>query len=644
MLPPLSLQTFRPYSFETPDQIVKQAHPGDDHLLADRMTNRSISIVRHGDGSVDVTMNRPPITKLILSGGGAKGVAYSGLVDTLESNGAMDLVKTISGSSAGAISAALLASGMNHVRFDKISDDIPLVSLLNSAKPQISIWQERLSKLGKELKKIPLAQLLCDLLPRLGSKGIPLEELIRNESREALLQRCQEHPEPLSEEARQAVANVAKNQYVTFADLAVLSKEVPQIKTVEVTGTVMFSEGTQLVVFSADLTPDMDIAVAAHISASLPVVFSKPILQGQPFQPKGVTTACADGGILNNTPVDAIYNPVTSMSPIPDDERLILIFEAKESSKEPQRGSHISALTDRFLNAPLTASSAWNAERLKSFADQTVIVPLKTTKGDYRGLLSGTVNFGMSKAIKNYLQEELRNVVQTHLDERNATQQTYSFASIEEALLALDYETLELISVELERDEACAELVAFRRHAQLALTQLKEAVQAANKTSSKLEPTPQIHMAIQALDQLAVQPGKLGWLAKRLNHGNDPDFMQFLQAADKWDNGASCAISEVTHRAVEKMHQQDIANRIDYVLQKVLYPARFLVGQPDANIKLLDGAIRDLNEVLGLNLPSAQKVSFNNALERVIANYRSRYTGMPDPNSQTREALRNMRF
>ena len=79
--------------------------------------------------------------------------------------------------------------------------------------------------MGEKLKSLPLAQLLCDLLPRLGSKGMPLEELIRKESCTALLQHCAEAEATLSGEARQVVDNVQEKGFVTFADLAVLSKE-----------------------------------------------------------------------------------------------------------------------------------------------------------------------------------------------------------------------------------------------------------------------------------------------------------------------------------------------------------------------------------------------------------------------------------
>ncbi|WP_413793044.1 MULTISPECIES: patatin-like phospholipase family protein [unclassified Pseudomonas] len=615
--------------------INEPANPGRGCLMVCSVTDRRISIVLYEDGSVKISMDRPPVDDVIMSGGGAKGVAYSGLVETLTANNVMDLIRRFSGSSAGAISAALLASGMSHADFDRISDYVSLVSLLNSTQPDLAAEQDEWSRMGKNMNAIPLVQLLCDLLPRLGSKGMPLEELIRKESHASLLQHCARGP--LSEQAQKAVDNVRSNQYVTFADLATLSQEIPQIKSLEITGTAMLEGGAQLVVFSADLTPDMDIAVAAHISAALPVVFSKPTLQGQPFQPADATTAFADGGILNNTPIPALYNPMPQMSPIPEGEPLILVFEAEESNQQKPRGTGISALVDRFLKAPHTALSALNAERMKPFADQTIVVPLKTDKGDYRGLLNGTVHFSMSTEVKNHLQEELRKAVSHHLQTRNAVQQTFWFASFEAALLALGDKAFEQLGAELKGNEAYDEVAAFRQQAQQTLANLKRAIQKANMASSRLEPTPQIREAIGALDQLADKAGKLEWLAKRINHRNDPDFMQLLQAAVRWDSGATTGVSEVTRQAIEEMDRRDLATRIDNVVRDVLQISSFLGGQTTSNRKLLEGSIRDLRDA---QTPEA----FNNALERVIANYTSRYTGMKPLSSKTVEQLRNWRI
>ncbi|MBC3340011.1 type III secretion system effector protein exou, partial [Pseudomonas proteolytica] len=51
----------------------------------------------------------------------------------------------------------------------------------------------------------------------------------------------------------------------TFRDLEVLSRHIPAIKQLNITGTGMFDGRPQLVVFNASLTPDMDITRAALI-------------------------------------------------------------------------------------------------------------------------------------------------------------------------------------------------------------------------------------------------------------------------------------------------------------------------------------------------------------------------------------------
>ena len=45
---------------------------------------RNLSVYRHSDGRVEVMLSPPPPTHLVLSGGGAKGIAFPGLVQALE--------------------------------------------------------------------------------------------------------------------------------------------------------------------------------------------------------------------------------------------------------------------------------------------------------------------------------------------------------------------------------------------------------------------------------------------------------------------------------------------------------------------------------------------------------------------------------
>lgn len=109
---------------------------------------RNLSVYRHSDGRVEVMLSPPPPTHLVLSGGGAKGIAFPGLVQALEEAKQLQGIKVISGSSAGAISATLLASGMDANAFGALSNSIDLPGLLNSKDPLIAKLQTLSSELG----------------------------------------------------------------------------------------------------------------------------------------------------------------------------------------------------------------------------------------------------------------------------------------------------------------------------------------------------------------------------------------------------------------------------------------------------------------------------------------------------------------
>lgn len=136
-------------------------------------------------------MSPPPPAHLVLSGGGAKGIAFPGMKSAEEAD-KLKGGKVVSGSSAGAICAALLASGMDAKAFTQLSNVPDLPRLLNSKDPVTAWLQEASSELGKPVRSLPgpvgnISQLLLTLLPRLQTEGQPLEDLIRNESRQSIL-------------------------------------------------------------------------------------------------------------------------------------------------------------------------------------------------------------------------------------------------------------------------------------------------------------------------------------------------------------------------------------------------------------------------------------------------------------------------
>ncbi|WP_237885625.1 patatin-like phospholipase family protein [Pseudomonas sp. PGPR40] len=611
--------------FKTGSRHIGQGQ-GPSETLVQSLTEREMTIRRYDNGVVEIDLKRPDIDRLVLSGGGAKGVAFSGMVKALEQHQALDKIRSIFGSSAGAISAAFLASGMGHADFDKMSDETNLVSLLDSHNKVLGPIQHVSSVIGKGIAKIPgktgtIGRLLFDLMPRLQSKAVPLEELLHEKMVESIQSRftqaLHDPQQQLSQATKDCVEKININGYVTFGDLATLSKDMPEIKQLHITGTAMFDERPQMVVFNASLTPEMDVARAAHISGSLPVVFQKPSEQGLPFQTDEERTSFQDGGIMLNTPVVDLYEPQFPMSPIPESDQLILKFESGNGGNKKDRGTLTSALADKFVGVNYAARDAQEASGIKAFEKQTIIVPLKTEKGDFTGTLNGTVNFSMPLEHKNNLQQRLDNEVSEYL-KRHASSETYTFNSIGGALLTLDDRMFDAAANELQNDPACADVIDFRQQAQQTMANLSQALLEAKATSpDKLNLTAPLKDAINRFDQLGNMPGKIEWLAKKLNHGNVPDYMELLQAVKRIDAETAGPKSVVLTKAIEEMGVRNIKTKSENFIREVISPSLYRLDQPDSNVKVLTRAISDLRE-------STNPADFNAVLNRIADKYVSR--------------------
>ncbi|CAH1247404.1 Hypp7914 [Branchiostoma lanceolatum] len=71
-----------------------------------------------------------PFTNLVMEGGGAKGIAYVGAVKILEDAGIMKNIKRFAGTSAGAITAAMLAVGMTSEEIKKELSEVDMLRVV----------------------------------------------------------------------------------------------------------------------------------------------------------------------------------------------------------------------------------------------------------------------------------------------------------------------------------------------------------------------------------------------------------------------------------------------------------------------------------------------------------------------------------
>lgn len=580
-------------------------------VLLHEAGERKVTLSRDDQGRVEMTLAPPPVTQLVLSGGGAKGVAFPGAVKALEDNNAMIGVRTVSGSSAGAISAALLASGMTADEFTELSNSLDLSALMNSDNPLLRKLQKAGSAVGKWLGNFSeKLQTAFTVLPRLGTAAERLEELVRTQSRATVLARIAESPSKAELPQVKAIADkLSAGGVVTFADLHVLSQHIPTIKALNITGTGTFEGRSQLVVFNASLTPDMDIARAAHISAALPVVFKAPVEQGHGFQVDGEKASFQDGGLMLNTPVDGLYQRQFPNSPLDHTEQLILTFETIPLQS---RGTHASAAADKALGLNFTANEQLNQARLnKGYADQTVVIPLKTEQGDYSSFFSGTVNFAVPEEAKKSLQDNTRTAVTGHLERRSQVREHHHFASIESAVLAMSDEMLANLEGALSKDEGSRDVLLFRRQATEVLVQVDQAIVEANLASERLVITPRLASALRNLDALVTHPAYAEWLAKQLNAPDSANFQQLLQVTAKLPRDS---VSRVLLGAVDEMRRRDVAVVAGNFIRDVIYPALFQPDQPDSNVELLRRAERDLGK-------AATPEAVNRVLDELIERY-----------------------
>ncbi|PQZ94054.1 MULTISPECIES: patatin-like phospholipase family protein [Pseudomonas] len=581
---------------------------------------RKLSLQRNSDGRVEVTLSPPPPHHLVLSGGGAKGIAFPGVVQALEEGEKLQGVKVISGSSAGAISAALLASGLGAKSFGELSNSIDMPALLNSKDP-VTAWLQTISaQLGQLAGHLPgqagsVSQLLLTLLPRLQTEATLLEEMMSNESRQSILAHIADTPRARRPADVMNIADkLSAGAAPTFRDLEVLSRHIPAIKQLNITGTGMFDGRPQLVVFNASLTPDMDIARAARISSSLPVLFKSPQEQGLGFQALAEVTGFQDGGLFANTPAPGAIERSFVPSPLSRPEALIVQFEAEQGTSKAS-GDFFSAIVDTLTGTPHSAANAYQTQRLEALSDQKVTLPLNTEKGDFRGMLNGTLNFSMTAEQKLHLQAQAQKTVATHLSARSQALESHPFDSLDAAVLAMDDELLAGVQDPLRKDPAAADVLMFRRDALHALKALDAAIADANQASDSLTITPKLAAALRNLDALARSPERIEWLGRRLNAAGFPNFQQLLQVAAK--EAEALPLSRVMASGVAEMKRRDIAVKAENFTREVIYPSLFRPGQPASNVELLQHVERKL---AAATTPDA----FNAGLDHLIQHYKAR--------------------
>ncbi|MDF1827477.1 MAG: patatin-like phospholipase family protein [Legionellaceae bacterium] len=229
------------------------------------------------------------ITRLVFSGGGARGVVYAGAYGAMVDTKVFQDVEDIAGSSAGAITAALLAVGLPSHEFQEKLKQTDFSQLLGNRSQGALI--------AKDAK--PLYEFLQHNI------NTPIISFLEDQNRldpdcQAILDRLNDGP----------------GGSVTFAELHTLRQRYPETKRFkDLTVTAVKKDDGRLTFFNHETSPDVEIALACKASGAIPVVL-------EPVKIKGVEYF--DGGIADNIPTNAFDNERTSN--IRKSETLVFAF------------------------------------------------------------------------------------------------------------------------------------------------------------------------------------------------------------------------------------------------------------------------------------------------------------------------------
>jgi predicted acylesterase/phospholipase RssA len=269
------------------------------------------------DGKISVLQPAPHPENLVFSGGGVKGVGYVGWLKAAERAGALAGIKNLAGSSAGAITAALIASGMSAADFEAASNRTSFWSVLTGTSKDPVVNQDTiLEKTGLFSGTYAVARFNQEMV---GSFKKYFQSLTTDDFEEKI--------KPLKPEDQQNLQNLkaaidssnstsslmgkvkgwftnksqkSPTHMITFKELDLLTEIDPRFK--KLTVTAYDNSNHQEIYHNAENSPNVPIAEAVRTSMALPWIFQPTIdLKNKDSE--------EDGGAGSNTPAEVFQTP-----------------------------------------------------------------------------------------------------------------------------------------------------------------------------------------------------------------------------------------------------------------------------------------------------------------------------------------------
>ena len=294
--------------------------------------NNAISSQKIAATTVNFSKNNPRY--LVFKGGGPKGYAYFGALKALEKKSALSKVRKMAGTSAGAITAALLAVGYTRGELFGIMENLDFEVFFDPKEENKKHFERVLEEAKKQDKSFSFRRLVL-LLLKISATEYPKKwlsdatnlEIFRSLFNQTGFCKGKKFREWLDKLIATKIANlkgekdIEKYKYFTFGELRkeIEMQEEHTLKHLHVYASKLEGEKLTSECIHSNLGDGswdkIIISDAVRASMSIPVIFkthqlhSLEIINGERIRDKlkNAPKYC-DGGLTNNFPIEAFDN------------------------------------------------------------------------------------------------------------------------------------------------------------------------------------------------------------------------------------------------------------------------------------------------------------------------------------------------
>ncbi len=486
--------------------------------------------------------------------------------------------------------------------------------------------------------------------------GKGLEDIVRDVLDETLKKRMSEYVAECGKNGKTPDAGVEKiakrlagsGAGPTFGEYRALSKVIPAIKEVVMTGTYTteFSdegkdkkakkleggnEEGQLYVFDADSEPNMEVAVAVHASASFPGAF-KPV---DIKLASGLTVRFIDGGVMNNTPTSSSIGNERELDPMPQQRGVTFVFDdaggdaAKLLKGRVDPGQGLAArIADWFVGSNNAGAEYAKNRSVAAKPGEVVVVPLqiemppakkggKGEKVDMRGTMKGTLNFSPPQAVRDGLRAMTEEATKKQIA-ADARPRTREFASDAQMFVSIPLDELKALAA--SKYGGAGEALKFRERVAELIVVLQAGVQKAlaakgGRAADALQDKT-VSAALDELDRAAAGEAEFqGYAGRELNKKPDLDLM--LEAArriNRSGSGKKSPTMDAADAVAEALRAHTFA---DNILKQLVYPK--MKQEPHGGAGIL--TLFTIEELL---LKAKQPGDVNQAIDLGVAHFRNK--------------------